>query len=202
MKIVTVLKTSPDYKKEYVDLLYNQCKKHAPKVEFVCISDDPTVPGYIKMEHSWPRWWPKMEIFKIHGPVLYLDLDTIIVNNIDDLIKKASQHEFVGIRDFYKDHRMQRTLGSGVMFWTGDMRYLYEEFLKDPQKNMDECTTTRWWGDQGFIEKTIKHKVVYWQDITPQKLVSWKVHCKNGVPKDAAIIAFHGKPKPWDIKLP
>jgi hypothetical protein len=202
MKIVTVLKTSADYKKEYVDLLYNQCKKYAPGVDFVCISDDSTVPGYVKMEHAWPRWWPKMEIFKIPGPVLYLDLDTIIVANLEEIINKASQYEFVGIRDFYKSHKMQRTLGSGVMFWTGNMKYLYDEFRKDPEKNMAECTSTRWWGDQGFIEKTIKHNVVYWQDITPKKLVSWKVHCRGAVPHDAAIIAFHGKPKPWDIKLP
>ena len=201
MKIVTVLKTSNDYKKEYVDLLYKQCQKYAPNIEFVCISDDPSVSGYIKMEHAWPRWWPKMEIFKIPGPVLYLDLDTIVVSDLNEIIKKASQYEFVGIRDFYKDHRMERTLGSGVMFWTGDMKYLYEEFLKNPQKNMDECTTGRWWGDQGFIEKTIKQKIAYWQDILPRKIISWKVHCKKGVPNDASIIAFHGKPKPWDIKI-
>jgi len=201
MKIVTVLKTSNDYKKDYVDLLYEQCQKYASNIEFVCISDDPSVPGYIKMEHDWPRWWPKMEIFKIPGPVLYLDLDTIIVSDLNEILETACQYEFVAIRDFYKDHKMERTLGSGIMFWTVDMKYLYEEFLKNPQKNMDECTTSRWWGDQGFIEKTIKHKVVYWQDILPRKIISWKVHCKNGVPKDASIIAFHGKPKPWDVKL-
>jgi lipopolysaccharide biosynthesis glycosyltransferase len=201
VKIVTVLKTSNDYKKEYVDLLYNQCEKYAPNADFICISDDTSVPGYMKMEHDWPRWWPKMEIFKIQGPVLYLDLDTIIVADLTDIFSEASRHEFVGIRDFYKDHRMQRTLGSGIMFWSGDMRYLYEEFLKDPQKNMDECNTSRWWGDQGFIEKTIKNKTVYWQDITPKKIVSWKVHCKAGIPKEAHIIAFHGTPKPWEIKL-
>lgn len=202
MKIVTVLKTSIDYKKSYVELLYKQCKKYAPDIEFLCISDDPSVPGYIKMEHDWPRWWPKMEIFKIPGPVLYLDLDTIIVKDLRPMLDNISQYEFIAIRDFYKDHKMERTLGSGVMFWNGNMKYLYDEFLKDPQKNMDECSTTRWWGDQGFIEKTIKNNVVYWQDIVPNKLVSWKVHCKNGIPADADIIAFHGKPKPWDIILP
>ena len=202
MKIVTVLKTSADYKKEYVDLLYNQAQKYAPNVEFVCISDDSTVPGYVKMDHNWPRWWPKMEIFKIPGPVLYLDLDTIIVGNLEEIINNSLQYEFVAIRDFYKDQRMERTLGSGVMFWTGDMRYIYEEFLKDPERHMKECTTTRWWGDQGFIEKTIKNNVVYWQDVFPKKIVSWKVHCKNGVPNGAAIVAFHGKPKPWEIRTP
>ena len=202
MKIVTVLKTSNDYKKDYVELLYKQCQKYAPGIEFVCISDDPSVPGYVKMEHAWPRWWPKMEIFKIQGPVLYLDLDTIIVSDLKPILENVTKYDFVAIRDFYKDRRMQRTLGSGVMAWNGDMKYLYDEFLKDPERHMQECTTSRWWGDQGFIEKTIKHHVVYWQDVFPQKLVSWKVHCRNGVPKDAAIIAFHGKPKPWDIKLP
>lgn len=202
MKIVTVLKTSNEYKKEYVDLIYKQCQKYAPNVEFICISDDPTVPGYVKMEHNWPRWWPKMEIFKIHGPVLYLDLDTIVVKDLKPILDNILKYEFVAIRDFYKDHRMQRTLGSGVMFWRGDMKYLYDEFLKDPEKNMAECMTSRWWGDQGFIEKTIKTPVVYWQDVFPKKLVSWKVHCRGGIPSDAVIIAFHGKPKPWEIKLP
>jgi hypothetical protein len=201
MKIVTVLRTSETYKRKYVEMLHSQCQQFAPGIEFVCISDDPLVPGYVKMEHEWPKWWPKMEIFKIQGPVLYLDLDTIIVSDLKSILDNIPQYEFIAIRDFYKDHKMQRTLGSGVMAWNGNMKYLYEEFLKDPEKNMAECTTSRWWGDQGFIEKTIKNNVVYWQDIATNKLVSWKVHCKNGVPKNAAIIAFHGKPKPWEVKL-
>lgn len=202
MKIVTVLKTSNDYKKEYVDLIYKQCQKYAPSVDFICISDDPTVPGYVKMEHNWPRWWPKMEIFKIQGPVLYLDLDTVIVKDLKPILDNILKYDFIAIRDFYKDHKMQRTIGSGVMFWKGDMKYLYDEFLKNPEKNMAECNTTRWWGDQGFIEKTIKTPVVYWQDVFPKKLVSWKVHCRGGIPSDAIIIAFHGKPRPWEVKLP
>lgn len=201
MKIVTVLKTSTEYKRKHVDLLYEQCKKYAPGIEFVCISDDPSAPGYREMKHGWPKWWPKIEIFKIQGPVLYLDLDTVIVENIEPLIESAKKHKFVAIRDFYKDSRMERTLGSGVMFWNGDMSYLYDEFLKDPTRHMAECTTTRWWGDQGFIEKHIKETPVYWQDIAPSKLVSWKVHCKNGVPNDAVIVAFHGKPRPWEVNI-
>jgi hypothetical protein len=201
MKIVTVLRTSETYKRKYVEMLHSQCQQFAPGIEFVCISDDPLVPGYVKMEHEWPKWWPKMEIFKIQGPVLYLDLDTIIVSDLKSILDSITQYEFIAIRDFYKDHKLQRTLQSCIMFWNGDMKYLYDEFLKDPEKNMAECTTSRWWGDQGFIEKTIKNNVVYWQDIAPNKLVSWKVHCKNGVPKNAAIIAFHGKPKPWEVKL-
>lgn len=202
MKLITVLRTSDSYKKEYVDLIYDQCKKYAPSLEFVCISDDPGVPGYQKMEHNWPRWWPKIEIFKIRGPVLYVDLDTSIIKPIDEIVEKASSHEFVSLRDFYKDKdKLERSIGSGVMFWRGDMSYLYEEFKKDPGKHMNECNSERWWGDQGFIEKHLKTDPVFWQQIVPNKIVSWKMHCKFGIPKDASIIAFHGKPKPWDVKI-
>jgi lipopolysaccharide biosynthesis glycosyltransferase len=202
MKIVTVLRTSESYKKEYVELLHRQCEKYAPEFEFTCISDDTSVPGYLEMKHDWPKWWPKIEIFKLKGPVLYLDLDTVIVNRIDDLIKTAAKHDFVVIRDFYKSAKLERTIGSGIMYWKNDMSYLYEEFIKNPEQHMLECTTSRWWGDQGFIEKNIgKTKVSYWQDITPNNVISWKVHCKGGIiPKTAVIIAFHGKPKPWEVK--
>lgn len=201
MKIVTVLKTSKEYKKEYVDLIHRQCISYAPGIEFVCISDDPQVPGFVQMQHSWPRWWPKIEIFKIRGPVLYLDLDTIIAKDLTNLINVASKHKFVSLRDFYKEKdNLQRTIGSGVLFWNGDMSYLYDEFVKDPERHMAECTTSRWWGDQGFIEKYLKEQPAFWQDIVPNEVVSWKVHCKNGViPKDASIVAFHGNPKPWQV---
>ena len=199
MKIVTVLRTSDIYKRKYAEMLHSQCQQFAPGIEFVCISDDPLVPGYVKMEHEWPRWWPKIEIFKIPGPVLYLDLDTVLVKDISKIIESAKKYEFVGMRDFYKDKRMERTLQSCVMYWSGDMRYLYDEFLKNPEKHMAECTSSRWWGDQGFIEKFVKQNTVYWQDIVPNYCVSWKVHCRNGVPNSAAIVAFHGKPKPWDV---
>jgi hypothetical protein len=203
MKIVTVLKTSESYKKEYVDLIYDQCKKFAPDIEFVCISNDPTVPGYKEMINDFPKWWPKVELFRIPGPVLYFDIDTVLVRDIDTIIQEAMKHEFVCLRDFYKEKdNLQRTIGSGVMFWNKDMSYLYDKFMEAPDKYMKECTTTRWWGDQGFIEMNLKETPVFWQDIVPNKVVSWKVHCKFGIPKEVSIIAFHGRPRPWEVTLP
>ena len=197
MKIVTVLKSGGIYKPEHVKTLHQQCLKYGFGSEFICISDDPTVPGYYPMKHDWPTWWGKMEIFLIPGPVLYLDLDTIVIKDLTSLFKEIKNHKFICLRDFYKDAKMERSVGSGVMAWNGDMSFIYKEFLKDPEKNMAECTTPRWWGDQGFIEKCVSGQV-YWQDIAPRKIVSWKVHCKHEIPGDAHIIAFHGKPKPWE----
>lgn len=197
MKIVTVLKSGGIYKPEHVKMLYDQCQKYGSNTEFICISDDSNVPGYLPMKNNWPTWWGKIETFLIQGPVLYLDLDTIVINDLKPIFDVINKNKFICLRDFYKDVNMQRTVGSGVMAWNGDMKFIYDEFEKNPEKNMAECTTTRWWGDQGFIEKCVRGQL-YWQDLVPRKIVSWKVHCKYDIPSDAHIIAFHGKPKPWD----
>lgn len=200
MKIVTVLRSGGVYRPEHVQTLYEQCQKHAPGNEFVCVSDQQNVPGYLPMKHNWPHWWGKIEIFLIKGPVLYLDLDTIVHRNIDRLLERIKDQKFVCLRDFYWTPKMERTVGSGVLAWNDDMKFIYDEFVKDPEKNMAECTTPRWWGDQGFIEKCVKGQK-YFQDLAPREVVSWKAHCKQGVPKDCSIIAFHGKPKPWEVYI-
>ena len=32
-------------------------------------------------------------------------------------------------------------------------------------------------------------------------VVSWKVHCKAGIPQGADVVCFHGRPRPWEIGL-
>lgn len=201
MKIVTVLRSSQEYKKDYVHTIHDQCLKYASNSEFICISDDPDVPGYVPMKHNWPKWWGKIEAFTIEGPVLFLDLDTVIVDDIDYLDDVIRQREFMCLRDFYKNPRMVRTVASGIMTWKGDMSYVYKKFLEDPEGYMEKCITERWFGDGGFIEMTVDNPI-YLQDVIPGAIVSYKAHCKNGVPKGADIVAFHGKPRPWEVKFP
>lgn len=83
-----------------------------------------------------------------------------------------------------------------------NFKYLYDIFAENPERHMEECNNERWWGDQGFIEKYIKTDPVYWQDIVPNEIISWKVHCKFGIPKEASIIAFHDNPKSWHVEIP
>lgn len=199
MKLVTVLKTGGIYEPKHVETLYNQCKEHAKDLEFVCISDSEDVPGYMPMKHNWPHWWGKLEMFQIKESVLYLDLDTIVFRDISNLVSKIKNEKFVCLRDFYWTPKMERTVASGVLAWKGDVSFLYEEFKKNPEKNMEENKTPRWWGDQGFIERHIRGQK-YFQDLAPREIVSWKAHCKNRIPEDCSIIAFHGKPKPWELQ--
>jgi len=111
------------------------------------------------------------------------------------LLEAATRHEFIAIHDF---NPHQRNVASGVMAWNSDMSHIYQQFRQDPENYMARYVSPRWWGDQGFIEAYAK-SWEYWQDILPGAVVSYKKHCRKGVPSMAKIVCFHGRPKPWEI---
>ena len=132
-----------------------------------------------------------MNIFQIEGPVLYMDLDTTIVDDLTPLIEAAKDERFITLRDFNYPKRVQ----SSVMAWKGDMSHIYEEFIQDPETYMDMYPG----GDQSFIDEG-NHCPVYWQDILPNSIQSFKVNVRNsGIHPDCCVVAFHGNPRPWAI---
>lgn len=194
--LVTVLRSGGDFRAEHVERLAAQAAAHAPGIEFICLTDVPGVPGATPLLEHWPGWWSKMELFDLEGPLLYLDLDTTICGPIDDLLEAACAAEFIALRDF---NPRARAMGSGLMAWRGDLSHLYREFAEDPARHIAENRTPRHWGDQGYLEPRTDAFRVSWQDIAPGRVVSWKKDCKRGVPEGAAIVCFHGKPRPWEI---
>jgi len=196
-RIVTVLRSGGDFGPEHVRRLFAQCREHAPESEFVCLSDDRSVPGYRPLSHDWPGWWAKIEAFSVSGPVLYLDLDTTITGDLSPLLAAASAHDLVVLRDFNPG---QREIGTGVMAWRGDLAWLARRFGEDPAGHMAANETPRWWGDQGFVERHADGWVC-WQEILPGAVVSFKKHCAGGVPAGARVIAFHGQPRPWELEV-
>jgi hypothetical protein len=188
LKIVTVYKSGGQYRQEHVSFLEQKCRQYAPGVPFVCLDDNTLL-------HGWPGWWSKMEVFRITGPVLYLDLSSIPVGDLSPLLQATYRHEFIVTRDF---NPRTRLVQSCVMGWRGDMSHLYAQFRKDPERYMAEYTEVRWWGDQGFIEKHAD-SWVYWQDVLPGMVVSWK---KDGMCAESRVACFHGRPKPWEAHEP
>jgi hypothetical protein len=182
-KIITVLRGGGEYTEEHVERLRKQCRGYP----FEVLDDS-------RMLHGFPGWWAKIELFRFKGPYLYMDLDTMIVGPLDDLLAAAEKHEFIALRDFYKPTQM----GSGLMAWNGDMSRIYDRFLEHPEKHMVRCKTPARWGDQGFISDCDLGSVAYWQDVLPSQVVSWK---RDGVTADANVVCFHGKPRPWDVGL-
>lgn len=194
--IACVLRMGGIYRPEHVQRLAKQAAQFAPREAFVCLSDV-EVPGVVTvpLQHGWPGWWSKLELFRPGlwpkgARVFYADLDTTFVANLGGLLERPES--FLALADFTRSG-----LGSGLMQWTaGDQDHLYELFAARTKWAMDACGI---YGDQRFIQDVSGSTVTYWQDVLPGQVVSYKVHCKRGVPKEAAVVCFHGKPKPWQV---
>ena len=130
-----------------------------------------------------------MDLFKEEGPLLYMDLDTTVVDGLEPLLKVAERF-VIGQNWNYPDK-----LASGVMAWKENMSHLYEEFSENPQKYMNEYPG----GDQDFIKDRVVSPT-FWDDLLPNHVQSYKCHVRrNGIHPDCRIVAFHGRLKPWNI---
>lgn len=185
MRVFCVLKKSREYDVDYVEHLKAGVSRHLPDVPFVCIDGS-----------EWPGWWCKMELFRpgIAGDILYFDLDTVIVG---DLTEIASVGCFTMLSDFFHPHR----LASGVMYLPEkDRAAIWDAWISDPDGVINHY---RGWGDGGFLNDLVPG-AARWQDVRPGQVVSYKAHIlKTGLPKDARVVCFHGRPRPravnWKI---
>jgi hypothetical protein len=166
--------------------------KHLSGWDFVCLSDQELQCKTERMTHNWPGWWAKMELFRIPGPCLYFDLDTILVADCREWAAKVVQEDFVVLRDPYRGKTDPRAMGSGIMAWSSDVSYIFKAYRQNPTFDHDH-------GDQGFIETVAEAK--YIQDFTGS-VVSYKADILNDFPiRSATVVYFHGQPRPWDQNL-
>jgi hypothetical protein len=198
LTVACVLKSGGIYDATWVSRLAAGVARHLPiEYRFVCLSDVAVPCERIPLEHDWPGWWSKIELFKLQGPVLFFDLDTVIVGDLEEIAGFARTIDFMMLRDFYAaDH-----FGSGVMSWFGTdrTRDLYKIFAKDPEANIAARRTRM--GDQAYIEETFARKIWAWQDFVGDQIVSYKVHCRNGIPLNARVVCLHGPPKFADMPV-
>lgn len=182
MKIACVLKTGGDYDTDYVAHLLDGLNEHVEKFELMLLAGS-----------EYPGWWSKMELFRpdVKGDLLYFDLDTMIVGDLDDILA-------VDRLTVLDDFNVPGRLASGMMFIPEHERArIWEEWIKDPQEHMFRAGGH---GDGGFLAK-FWSKAQRWQDVVPGQIVSYKNHVRDkGVPEQARIVCFHGRPRPRDIR--
>jgi hypothetical protein len=132
------------------------------------------------------------------GRVVYFDLDTLITGNIDNILQHNTG--FVVLHDFYRIMQPNRrdkfglgseAVGSGVMSWeAGNHAHIWNTFVANPQQAINSLKPH---GDQKWIERQQSDRL-YWQDLFPEQFISFKVHCRNGLPDNARVVCYHGKP--------
>lgn len=200
MTVACVLKSGGVYDVSWVEKLRRSVTGH-----FVCLTDvresefSKTI-EVIPLEHNWPGWWSKIELFRpslFSGPVLYLDLDNIVTGPVDELIRKT--HGFTMAKDFYRG--AEGFHNSSVMSWCGHFD-IYDLFVNSPRFYMSgyRLTKDKRLGDQAFIEDVFKATNVKINTFEEGRVISYKKDAVNGVPDGALVVQFHGDPKPNEVR--
>jgi hypothetical protein len=212
LTVACVLRSGGIYNAEWVAKLQRGIARHLHDTPywFVCLTDsDERLPFRCERDqltNGWRGWWSKIELFRYGlfvGPVLYFDLDSVVVGSLDAIA--AYPHRFTMAHEFYRP----TMLCSTAMAWHGDYSFIYEAFEAEPERHLNiydhemprrSCRI----GDQAFIEDQLKaagDPVATFRDLFGEhSIASYKVHeCQSAPPPDAAVVAFHGSPKPHEI---
>lgn len=141
-------------------------------------------------------WWQKLVIFRpglFTQRTLFLDLDTIIVDNINFLADYDGH--FAIPHDFWRP----QGLGPAVMLFDPKWaEFIYQEW----QAHGFPQTDPR--GDQGWLEGLnqgrMRKEVDIMQELFPGAFYSYKTSCIEAVPEGAKVICLHGKPRLHETK--
>ena len=170
--IVLCMKWGSKYGADYVNRLYNMVKRHTTiDFQMVCLTDrtegiNPEVqcfpiPPLALPEGSPERGWNKLSTFEpdlygLKGNLLFLDLDVVIVDNIDDFFSYPG--EFLIIHDWKRPWRVTGN-SSVYRFKLGTfpdiLPYFRENFKEISHKFRNEQEYLSWYVDQ-------QQKLSYW----------------------------------------
>ena len=212
------------YSWQYVTTLHSMLTRHLtrPVTLHVYTEADRPVPAHM-IKHSltpWTvkrNWWYKMQLFDSShylGPMLYFDLDVVIVDNID-WIWQLPLDRFWAVRDFkYLWRPSWPGLNTSVMWWdTGQYHSVWDSFCS---QDLDRVTA-QYPGDQDYVTATIPaHQQARF---ATDRVVSWRWQALDGgfdhgtrchyqpgrgtdLDPTAAILICHGHPKPHEIADP
>lgn len=190
---------------EYVNKLADMVKRNMPPLsswKFSCVTDDPAgldaginvipLPGDLK------GWWGKLYLFKRGlfpdgARMIFLDLDTLIVGRLDEIIGYRGQ--FATLRDFYHPSRV----GPAVMLWeAGDYTSAIWEEWDAQGRPLNPL------GDLGVINNLDQGRFASradkLQSLYPNAFVSYKVSCNPYPPQGTKVVCFHGLPRPHEVE--
>ncbi len=209
----------------YVDRLYNMLNCHiTPGVRLHVYTElgryvpEPYIKhALVDWGISGPKksWWYKMQLFNNqhhNGPLLYFDLDTVIVNNIDWIWQQDLNYLWT-VRDFkYLWRSGHFGINSSIMWWdTNKFNYVWTAFANDNIQNI----VRKYHGDQDYLTVTVSNNQYRFLDA--QRIKSWRWQCLDGgynfrkkvyhqpgtgtkLGHSDSVLIFHGKPKPEQVQ--
>ena len=199
------------YPIKFVNILYSMCKRNLKdKFNFYCLTDETNQPftdGIKPIRIPDPQfdgWWNKMHLYdkrlEIEGNILYLDLDVVVVNKLDDFFNQYQDSDFLCIRDFGQP---TTTINSSVQRYNlKHHSFIYDDYMKNKSK-YDGIH-----GDQNVItDMMFRHQMTHilpddwtysykWPERgKPKKYEKYKPK-EHPLKNNAKVCVFHGHPNP------
>lgn len=205
--VACVLRSGGDYTPDYVYKLQSMVKRQTTvKHHFVCLSDTPVDCEWVGLAYPYTGWHSKFELFRsdvLCGPTVYFDLDTIIVGNIDPLLRAAYTVGFGMLTSF----RDPSTFASGIMVWNGVWDKVLTKFNALYAKTTHKDKKIRLRNrlpreDQTFMIEALRSEYRLVPESVNRHIgvCSYKHHCRSEgkPPDDVSIVCFHGHPRPHE----
>jgi hypothetical protein len=213
------------YQWAYVEKLYNMLCRNSGHGVSLHVFTEPSrsVPDYM-IQHplvEWPgvsgpkkSWWYKMQMFSyshLRDPVVYFDLDVVILRNID-WIWQLDQQYFWAVQDFrYLRKPGSREINSSIMFWNPTrFSWIWDDFVRSGV----DTIIARYPGDQNYLDSIIPHSHLRFLDRDSIKSYRWQIQDKKSHAgqlqqselaliskklQQVDVLVFHGTPKPHEI---
>ena len=209
MTNIVCVKWGDKYSAEYVNKLYSMVSRNMTRdFRFICFTDDdrgiiPNVEIFPLEEDYLNGWWHKITLFKpelfdLHGPTLYLDLDVVIIDSLECFFEVPG--EFCIIYDWicHRSKRIDSMWNSSVFKYNiGSMSHIWEDF----HIQWENIVSNYRWGDQQWISEKTPNAVTW----NKKWCRSFKMCCAFGndmsnpvIPHGARIIVFTGRPNPHE----
>ena len=222
MKQIICVKWGDKFGPEYVNRLHGMLRRHVTgPFRLVCLTDDASglhagvearpLPelGCDAPQRSMGKWrklvlWgadmPALTGFS--GPVLFIDLDSVIVSNIDGYFSYGRVDDVILARNWAKP--LQRLGQSSVFrFPIGRFPHVLADFRADPQGVADRCRF-----EQHYVTGAVPGGIWFWPEAWTRH---FRLHCLPSfplryfiparLPNHAKIITFPGGPNPGDVVL-
>ncbi len=218
---VLCMKWGTLYGAHYVNKLFHSVRRNLKReFRFVCFADDfagidsqvdcQPLPQVIFSETEEDRRWLKLGVFRsnlaeLSGACLFLDLDVVIVDSIDDLFD-YEPGAFCISHDWWMPHKhlIARLTDRPKVGNTSVFRFEANSLafvLKDFEDESDELME-RFVLEQTYITYAVGDRIRWW----PKRWVSsFRRQCRPAfplnlimppkVPAGSRIVAFHGLPK-------
>jgi hypothetical protein len=190
VKQVVCISWGPKYGPPYVNRLYAGVARHlTPPFSFTCFTDtpeglrpevraEPLPPLDVTLPTGTKGIWPKARLWGerlggLAGPVLFMDLDLVVVGSLDDFFAYGRPDEVILARNPNTPfERLGQT--SIFRFPVGKLAPLQESFRADPQGVADAYQF-----EQRFVTREAPGGVKLWPDPWVRH---FRHHCARALP--------------------